>query len=230
MIPAVRRSSHGAHARAIAVASSAYRGAVDARRLTMAHATSARHRPGTVDTYSNMPWPAPAIDTCASRLVTITATTITTMAAIRSIHGARLKNSHHTRSTRPPTGPASALTRPLFGAMTGSTSHSSHWTTTMTTPGHRRKGFTTRSPSRVLIERVRRSPFVSLLRAQSLQYVDARRAHRRHQRGDDRRGAHHDRSAGDRHDARQLHALDEPGRDARQHVAAGGSGGDPDRG
>src|SRR6185369_17330503 len=87
-----------------------------------------------------MPIAPPAIDSCTTRLVPINASTIRTSAKIRSIHGARLKNSHHKRMINPPMTPESSATNMAWGKIAGTTNHPSHCKTTAIRPGHTRIG------------------------------------------------------------------------------------------
>ena len=73
-------------------------------------------------------------------LVAMIATTIKTMAPTRSTHGARLKNSHHTRTTNTQASPPIIATIAVSRTTKG-TSQSKHSATTATTPGHTRSGF-----------------------------------------------------------------------------------------
>src|SRR5262245_5817037 len=63
------------------------------------------------------------------------------MAPSRSGHGARLKNSHQTRTAKPPNMPPIMPKGTPPGTMTGTTHHTSHCSATATTPGHSRRGF-----------------------------------------------------------------------------------------
>ena len=59
----------------------------------------------------------------------------------RSDHGARLKNSHHTKTANPPAIPPRIAVPPAPGTTMGRTYLASHCSATAATPGHSRSGF-----------------------------------------------------------------------------------------
>jgi hypothetical protein len=69
-----------------------------------------------------------------------TAATITTIAPIRSDHGARLKNSHHTMIASVPASAAIMPANPVSGKIAGIRILSPTITAAATTPGHNRSG------------------------------------------------------------------------------------------
>src|SRR5262249_13220673 len=75
------------------------------------------------------------------RFVATTETTISPMAPSRSAQGARLKNSHQTRTASAHASPP--ITAPIRAscATAGTPNQSSHCSATATTPGHSRSGF-----------------------------------------------------------------------------------------
>src|SRR5262249_49663594 len=75
------------------------------------------------------------------RCVANSATTIRTMAPTRSDQGARLKSSHHTRTSSPPTTPPITAYNMESGTTMGTTNQTSHCDATATTPGNSRRGF-----------------------------------------------------------------------------------------
>src|SRR5205823_2279931 len=58
----------------------------------------------------------------------------------RSVHGARLKKSHHTTTANPHATPPSTANMAASRATKGTMNQSSHCSTTRATPGHSRSG------------------------------------------------------------------------------------------
>src|SRR5882724_8623838 len=141
VIPPVRRSVNTPHASRMATTNHARRGPPERRRAATAQHTRERLRSGMEKMYIIMPIPAFAMDWWTRGFVANTATIIRTMAPMRSNQGARLKNSHHTRTASPQTSPPIIPNIIVSGATKGMTNQTSHCRTTATTPGHSRKDF-----------------------------------------------------------------------------------------
>src|SRR5262245_52396587 len=63
------------------------------------------------------------------------------MAFSRSAHGARLKNNHHTRTTKEHASPLITTLIPASGTTAGTPYQISHCSATAITPGHSRSDF-----------------------------------------------------------------------------------------
>ena len=99
-IPRCEPASRPAHARRMAKTIDDRRTAERHGRLTTAQSRNARQRPGTASSGNSMPIAPVASDTSRNDEVAASDANITTIAATRSNHAARLKNSHHSTSPR----------------------------------------------------------------------------------------------------------------------------------
>jgi len=80
------------------------------------------------------------IDTSTTRDVTKSETGINTIAAMRSDHGARLKNSHHTTIATAETIAPINAEKKKSGARIGTPNLRTHKSNAAATPGHNRSG------------------------------------------------------------------------------------------
>src|SRR5688500_2494641 len=138
--PPVRTIVHTAHAATIAATMVARCTPIDQRRLTTAQATNARQMPGMASIGKIMPIAPVASDTSRNGNVAAIAAIIRTIAAMRSNHAARLKNSHQTAIAKNPANPPMTAYIVWSGATIGIPNRASHCAATIATPGHRRRG------------------------------------------------------------------------------------------
>lgn len=91
---------------------------------------------------------AVAIEIWSRRDATNNETIINKMATHRSDTSARLKNAHHITIANPPRIPANTpvIKALSLGTTIGITNLISHWSITMTIPGHNRSGFCQADP------------------------------------------------------------------------------------
>src|ERR1043166_1734897 len=104
--PPVRTSAQAPHASRIVATIVTRRVPSERLRVTTAHATKARHKPGIAKIYSRIPCAPVAIDTWTMFFVAYMPPPFTPIAPKRSDQAARLKNTHHrTIANAPPKTP-----------------------------------------------------------------------------------------------------------------------------
>ena len=136
--PPVRTVVHTAQATTMAATMVTRCTAIDHGRLTTAQITNARQMPGTASIGKIMPIAPVASDTSRNGKVAAIAAIMTTIAAIRSNHAARLKNSHQTTIAKKPANPAMTAYIEPSTITAGRPKRSAHCVATIATPGHNR--------------------------------------------------------------------------------------------
>src|SRR6478736_1371734 len=150
----------------------------------------------------------PEIEGSTANLVARTPAAITRTTPIRSSHGARLNNSHHTITSTPPRTPASNATgRSASGITIGRTTNSDAQHAAMIANGQ-----------------VRSLIMIPSLRSKGLKHVDVRRSRGGHQRRRQCRAGKNAGSAEDWSDSGQLQLIDVTSSQGGKYIATCSAG------